>query len=358
MKRDKVTLAMMLGIPVMQVVLFGFAINSNPKQLPTAVVNGDYSTYTRTVLASLESTDYFRITHPNVSEKEADELLRRGEVLFVINIPASFTHDLIREKTPNILLTADGSDPMAPINAVAAARALPYLALNRDLQGGLAYLSPEGVPFNMLSHIKYNPEGINAYNTVPGLMGVILTMTMVMITALAITKEYERGTMESLLVMPVKPIEVILGKLSPYIVVGYIQQALVILAGATVFHIPQNGNLLLLVVLTFPFIVANLSVGMTFSTIAANQRQAIQMAFFFFLPSVLVTGFTFPFYGMPVWAQYIGSVLPNTHFLRMARGIILKGNGFSDVIGNVIPVVIFMVVVLTIAAVRYRRTLD
>lgn len=357
-RRDTVTLTMMLGIPFMQVVLFGFAINSNPKHLPTAVVSPDISPYTRSALSSLESTEYFNIKYPNATEEEAMEYLSKGKVTFVINVPVDFTRDFIRGERPTILITADGTNPMAPVNAIAAARALPPFAMQREVEQGLPYLKNTPPPFDIISHIKYNPEAINSFNTVPGLMGVILTMTMVMITALAITREYEQGTMESLLVMPVRPMEVILGKLSPYILVGYIQQSLVILAGIVVFDVPKEGSILLLLVLTFPFIVANLAVGITFSTIAANQRQALQMAFFFFLPSILLSGFMFPFYGMPEWAQYIGAILPNTHFLRIARGILLKGNGFYEVYGEVGAIVVFMVVVLVIATFRYRRTLD
>lgn len=358
MKRDRVTFVMIVGIPLLQLILFGFAINSNPKNLPTAIVTSDNSTFTRTLIAALQNTEYFNIINNNASESEAERYLSRTIARFIISIPQNFTHDLIRGKQPSILITADATDPMAVANAFGALSTLGNFVYNYNLGEGLRQLIPTKQPFNIIVHAKYNPEEINAYFSVPGLLGVVLTSTMVMITSLAITREYERGTMESLLAMPVKAIEVLIGKIVPYILVGYIQISLIILIGIFLFHIPAEGNIVLLFFATFPFIVANLAVGVTLSTIARNQLQAVQMSFFFFLPSLLLSGFMFPIQGMPQWAQYIGYSLPLSHYLIIVRGIMLKGNDLFDIWPQIWPILIFMVVAISLGAVRYRKTLD
>lgn len=358
MKRDRVTLSMLIMIPLMQLILFGYAINSNPKHLPTAVLNADHSYLSRTFLQGMQNSDYFQLNNVK-SEQTANKLMRIGKILFIVNIPPGFSHDLIRGEHPNILLTADATESMAAANAIAAINNLSTTVFTRDLQGSLTYLQPQPKPpFNLILHAKYNPEFITQYNIVPGLMGVVLTMTMVIITALAITREYERGTMENLLATPVRPIEVMLGKLIPYIIVGYIQALLIILAAFYMFHIPIDGSLILLFITALPFIAANLSIGVTFSTFAENQLQATQLAFFFFLPSILLSGFMFPFFGMPKWAQYVGSILPLTYFLRITRGIMLKGNTLATTWPNIWPIILFMVIALFIGAKRYRQTLD
>jgi ABC-2 type transport system permease protein len=358
MKRDRITLGMLVIIPLMQLILFGYAINSNPKHLPTIVLNADHSYLSRTFLQGIRNTDYFNLMNSSVSEKEANHLMKIGKALFIINIPGGFSHDLIRGEHPTILITADATESMAAANAITAVNILSSIVFDRDFTGSLAYLKTQPPPFNLQVHAKYNPEFITQYNIVPGLMGVVLTMTMVIITALAITREYERGTMENLLATPVRPIEVMLGKLIPYIIVGYIQALLIIAAAFYMFHVPINGSLILLFLAALPFIAANLSIGVTFSTLAENQLQATQLSFFFFLPSILLSGFMFPFFGMPKWAQYIGSLLPLTYFLRITRGIMLKGNDFANTWPNIWPIIIFMVVALYIGAKRYRQTLD
>lgn len=358
MKRDRVTLAMLVIIPIMQLILFGYAINSNPKNLPTAVLDADHSYISRDFLQGMKNTKYFALTARTNSEAEADHLMKIGKIMFVINIPAGFSHDLIRGEHPNILLTADATESMAAANAITAANMLATQTFNRDFTGSLAYLRPATPPFDLQLHAKYNPELITQYNIVPGLMGVILTMTMVIITALAITREYERGTMENLLATPVRPLEVMLGKVIPYIIVGYVQAMIIIAAAFYMFHVPIDGSLILLFLAALPFIAANLSIGITFSTLTDNQLQATQMSFFFFLPSILLSGFMFPFFGMPQWAQYIGSVLPLTYFLRITRGIMLKGNGFASTWPNIWPIIVFMVIALFIGVKRYKQTLD
>ena len=358
MRRDRITLGMLVMIPLMQLILFGYAINSNPKNLPTVVLDSDHTYLSRTFLQGMRNTDYFSLKAKTVSEKEADHLMKIGKTMFILNIPAGFSHDLVRGERPDILITADATESMAAANALAAANMLSTQAFGRDFSGALSYLKQPAPPFNLTTHLKYNPELISQYSIVPGLMGVVLTMTMVIITALAITREYERGTMENLMATPVRPLEVMLGKVTPYIIVGYVQALLIIAAAFFIFHVPIHGSLILLFLAALPFIAANLSIGITFSTLTDNQLQATQMSFFFFLPSILLSGFMFPFFGMPQWAQWIGSILPLTYFLRITRGIMLKGNGFASTWPNIWPIIIFMVIALFIGVKRYRQTLD
>lgn len=358
MRRDRLTFAMMVAIPIMQLVLFGYAINADPKALPTAVLVNDHSPYSRSFIAAMEHSGYFRVVRELGREDEAERALASGEVQFVVTIPTQFARRLERGERPVLLVEADAADPAATSNALAALMALNQTALAKDLTGPLARLQPVAAPFEVRVHRRYNPEGITQYNIVPGLIGTILTMTMVMMTALAMTRERERGTMENLLATPVRPVEVMAGKIVPYIVVGYIQVVIILAAARLLFGVPMAGSLVLLSVALVLFIAANLAVGFTFSTLARNQLQAMQMAFFFFLPSILLSGFMFPFRGMPVWAQWIGEVLPLTHFLRILRGILLKGNGWADIAPNVWPIALFLFVMAGIALQRYRETLD
>ena len=358
MKRDRVTFGMMVGIPLMQLIIFGFAINSDPKHLPAAIRAADQGPFARTLVAGLKNSGYFTLVREASTETDAQRMLQLGEVQFVINIPEDFSRDLLRGKRPTVLIEADATDPAAVGPAVSATRALVDTVFDRDLPGPLAKLRAKDGPVDFQIHAHYNPENITQYNIVPGLMGVVLTMTMVVITALAITRERERGTMENLLATPVRPFEVMAGKILPYIAVGYVQVTLILLAAHFIFHIPMVGSFALLYTVSLLFIAANLSVGITFSTLAQNQLQAVQMAFFFFLPSILLSGFMFPFRGMPEWAQAIGSCLPNTHFLRIARGILLKGNGPAEIAPELWPLLLFLTVVMTIGLKRYRQTLD
>jgi ABC-2 type transport system permease protein len=358
MRRDRITFGMMVGIPLIQLVLFGFAINADPKHLPTVVLLADYGPHGRTLLQAIHNSRYFEFVRAVATEQEAEEVLARGEAQFVVNIPPNFSRDVLRGERPAILVEADATDPAATSNAIGSLRLLVTTALQRDLVGPLAYLAGNDNPIDVRIHARYNPEGITQYNIVPGLMGVVLTMTMVMITGLAITRERERGTMENLLSMPTRPFEVMMGKVLPYILVGYIQVVLILLASHLLFSVPVYGNIPMLFVSALVFIVANLAMGITFSTLAQNQLQAVQLSFFFFLPSLLLSGFMFPFRGMPQWAQSIGEVLPLTHFLRIVRGIMLKGNGVEEVALQLWPIALFAVVVLTIGVKRYRQTLD
>jgi ABC-2 type transport system permease protein len=358
MRRDRVTFGMMIGVPLIQLVLFGFAINADPKRLPTAVLLADYGPQGRTLLYAIRNSGYFEFKRELTNEREGRDVLARGEVQFVVNIPQNFTRDLVRGERPAILVEADATDPAATSNAIGSLRTVLTRALQHDLKGPLAFLSGQEEPIDLRIHAQYNPEAITQYNIVPGLMGVVITMTMVMITGLAITRERERGTMENLLSMPTRPFEVMVGKIVPYILVGYVQVGLILLAANLLFQVPMRGSLGLLLLVALVFITANLAMGITFSTLAENQLQAVQLSFFFFLPSLLLSGFMFPFRGMPHWAQAIGELLPLTHFLRIVRGILLKGNGLEEVGLQLWQIALFAFLALSVGVKRYRQTLD
>lgn len=358
MARDRLTFAMMVGIPLIELVLFGYAINNNPHHLPTALVMPNNTVITRQFVKSLENTDYFKFISRPKTIKQAEYQLATGKVLFVVRIPPNFTRDYFHHDKPQILIEGDATDPVGVANALSAVGNLQYTALKPILYGPLQKYDHTDPNFKLITHARYNPEDITQYNIVPGLMGVVLTMTLVMITSLAITRERESGTMESLLATPVRPIEVMVGKIAPYIIVAYIQIFLILILGKLLFNIPMVGSVVTLVIAALPFVAANLSVGLTFSSIAKNQLQAVQMAIFFFLPSILLSGFMFPFMGMPKWARVIGEILPLTHFLRIVRGILLKGNGWIEILPNVWPIVLFAIIALVIGVTRYRQTLD
>jgi len=358
--RDRLTYAMIIGIPVIQLLLFGYAINSDPKHLPTAVLVQDHGKFSRSVLGALQRSDYFDLKFAARSPAEMQQMIERGTVQFAITIPGDFTRRLVRQQQPQILVEADASDPAATGGAVAALAQLPQFALMNDLNGPLAFAAPPASPkpFDVVIQRRYNPESITAYNIVPGLVATILTMTLVMMTALAMTREIERGTMETLLSTPVRPIEVMIGKLTPYVMVGIIQASLIITMARILFGVPMAGGWAALIVGLFLFIVGSLSLGFLVSTLARNQLQAMQMTFFYFLPSILLSGFLFPFRGMPIWAQWIGSVVPVTHMLRVVRGSMLKGVGLSDALPSIGALALFVVVVASLAVNRYRTTLD
>ncbi|XSG81857.1 MAG: ABC transporter permease [Methyloligella sp. ZOD6] len=358
MRRDRMTFATMVFIPILQLVLFGYAINTDPKHLPTAVLTRDDGPLTRAVLVAMKNSDYFAFTQQVRDSAELDQLLASGEVQFAVEIPASFERDIRRGDHPSLLVIADATDPVATGTAISAVQGLVDTALRRELRGPDSAVEARAPPFQLSLQRRYNPEGLTQYNIVPGLLGVVLTMTMMMFTALAVTREIERGTMESLLAMPIKPVEIMIGKIAPFVLVGFVQMAIIIGAANLMFGVPIMGNLWLLILLSTLFAASNLAVGYTFSTIAENQLQAVQMTFFFFLPNILLSGFMFPFRGMPVWAQWIGEALPLTHFVRIVRGIMLKGNGFAEMQIDVLALVIFLVVAMGLALMRFRRTLD
>ena len=358
MLRERLTFAMAIGVPVMQLILFGYAINNDPKGLPTALVAYDNGPLARSLVAAIQNTGYFHIVAQPATEVQAERLLETGEVQFLLAIPPDFSRRVLRGEKPAVLVAVDATDPSAASNAIAALGQITPLALAHDLTGALAGLQPREPPFELRIHRRYNPEGLTRYNIVPGLIGTILTMTMVMLTSLAMTRERERGTMENLLATPVRPFEVMVGKITPYIIIGYVQLAVIMLAALWLFEVPIVGSLTLLMLVIGLFMLANLGVGFTFSTLASNQLQAMQMTFFFFLPSMLLSGFMFPFRGMPQWAQWLGELLPLTHFLRVVRAIMLKGATFGEIVPNLWPMALFLGVVGAIALKRYRQTLD
>jgi ABC-2 type transport system permease protein len=354
LRRDRVSFGMIIMIPLVQLMLFGYAINTNPRNLPTAVLLQEHSDLGRSILAALENTKYFKVTQRPHTEAEVDELLASGKVLFAVEIPANFERAVRRGDRPAMLVVADGTDPVASGTALSALGQVLQLALSHDR--GI----PEtpAMPFEIRSHARYNPAGLTQLNIVPGLVGTILTMTMLIFTALSVTREIERGTMETLLSMPISPIEIMLGKIIPYVFVGFVQAFLIISIGVLLFGVPVVGSLLMLAALSTLFIATNLSIGYTFSTIAQNQLQAMQMSLMFFLPNILLSGFMFPFAGMPVWAQWFGEALPLTHYLRIVRAIMLKGSSVYDLQYDTLALFVLMLIAMTIAITRFRRTLD
>nr|WP_321241577.1 ABC transporter permease [uncultured Tolumonas sp.] len=358
LRRDRLTFAMMLGIPLIQLVLFGYAINGDPKHLPTVIVAHEQTPFTRAIVQSLENSGYFQLVATDLSDAEADRWLEEGDAQFAVVIPAGFAKQLQRGERPQLLVAADATDPSATANAIGALQQLSQQWLQHELTGTLSYLNAKTQPYELVIQRRFNPEGLTQYNIVPGLMGVILTMTMIMMTALAVTREVERGTMENLLATPVRPLEVMLGKILPYVLIGFVQVGVILIAARLLFAVPFVGPASWLFLGILVFIAANLSVGITISSVARNQTQAMQMTFFFFLPSMLLSGFMFPFRGMPEWAQRIGELLPLTHFIRLIRGIMLKGNSVIEMWPHLWPLLLFLFTMLLLGVLRFRKTLD
>ncbi|HEX3439903.1 MAG TPA: ABC transporter permease [Pseudolabrys sp.] len=354
LKRDRVSFAMIIMVPLIQLLLFGYAINTTPRDLPTAVLLQEQSDLARSVLAALQNTKYFKVTQLPRNEAEMDALLASGTVLFAVEIPANFERNVRRGDKPAMLVEADATDPVASGTALGALGQVILSSLSHDH----AVPDPAVMPFEIRTHARYNPAAVTQLNIVPGLVGTILTMTMLIFTALSVTREIERGTMENLLAMPITPVEIMLGKIIPYVIVGIVQASMIIGIGVVLFGVPIIGNLAVLALLSTLFIAANLSIGYTFSTIAQNQLQAMQMTIMFFLPNILLSGFLFPFAGMPAWARWVGEALPLTHYLRIVRSIMLKGSSVGDLRYDAIALWVLMLVAMTIAVTRFRRTLD
>jgi ABC-2 type transport system permease protein len=356
MRRDRATVGLTVMLPLIQLFLFGYAINANPRHLPTGVIAAEHSTYERTLTTALQNTGYFDI-HVLSGEDEAEQALARGDVLFVLNIPPDFSRRIDRGERPQVLMDADATDPTAIANATAAVVALNATVLNRDLPAAMQVQPPQS-PFQIVLHARYNPEQITALNIVPGLMGLILTVSTLVMTSLAITREREMGTMENLMAMPVRPAEVMLGKIIPYVGLAYVQTALILAVSVVVFEVPVRGSIPLLLLALGVFIACNLAMGFAFSTMARTQMQAQQLAQFGLLPSIMLSGFMFPFQGMPAWARYIGEAVPLTHALRICRGMLLKGNGMAQIWPDLWPMIVFAAVVGIIAIRTFRETLD
>ncbi|WP_274626356.1 ABC transporter permease [Arvimicrobium flavum] len=358
MRRDRITFAMMLGVPLMQLVLFGFAINNDPKSLPAALVATSNDNYTRAIVSALQVTGYYRFDHIARSAAEAEALLARGDVSFVVTIPSDFARRVVRGDKPQILIEADATDPAASSGAISTLSTLASQALLREQGMQQAAAENADSALSVVVHRRYNPEGISQYNIVPGLLGVILQMTMVMMTSMALTRETERGTMENLLAMPANPAEIMLGKVLPFLGVGAVQVAVVLVAAKLLFGVPFIGSLAMLLSAVFAFVLALVLLGYTISTVARTQMQAMQLTFFFFLPSILLSGFMFPYRGMPQWAQYLGEILPLTHFLRIIRAVMLKGADFAAISTEVVWLCGFILFFAVLALLRFRRTLD
>lgn len=356
--RDRLTYAMILLLPIVQLLLFGYAINGDPRNLPTAVLVQDNGAFSRSILTALDNSGYFEITLQARSQAELDRAMERGTIQFAVIIPADFTRRIVRGDRAQLLVEADASDPTATSGAVAALANLPAQALARELTGPLANRAPGTQPFEVIVHRRYNPEAITAYNIVPGLLGVILSMTLVMMTSLGMARERERGTMESLLATPVRPLEVMIGKLTPYVLVGLIQAVVILVMARLLFQVPMSGGWIALGAGLMLFIIGSLSLGFLISTVSKTQLQAMQMSVFYMLPSILLSGFMFPFRGMPDWAQVIGTAIPVTHFLRVVRGSLLKGVGLENAGPSLFALALFVLVVGTLAMLRYRTTLD
>lgn len=358
MRRDRLTFGMMLGLPVIQLMLFGYAINSDPKHLPTGVYVEDDGRFPRSILEAMRNSGYFSIGAVAGSQAELDRMMALGKIQFAVTIPADFSRRLVRRQDPQLLVEADASDPTATSGGLAALAQLPAQALAHDLTGAIAPPPGAPAPFEVVVHRRYNPEGLSAYNIVPGLLGVVLSMTLVMMTALGVTREVERGTMESLLATPVRPLEVMAGKLAPYVLVGLVQTVVILTLARVLFDVPMQGGWLALGTGTMLFIVGSLALGFLISTVTRNQRQAMQLSFLYIMPSILLSGFMFPFRGMPGWAQAIGSAMPVTHFLRIVRGALLKGHGFAEMWASLGALGLIVLAISALAVMRYRTTLD
>jgi ABC-2 type transport system permease protein len=358
MRRDRITFAMMLGVPLMQLVLFGFAINNDPKSLPAALVATSSDRFTRAMVSALQTTQYYRFDHVAASAEEAEQLMAKGEVLFVVTIPSDFPRRVERGDHPTLLIEADATDPAAASGAISTLSTVASQALLREQGMQAAAAQNADSQLQVVVHRRYNPEGISQYNIVPGLLGVILQMTMVMMTSMALTRETERGTMENLLAMPASPTEIMLGKVLPYLVVGGVQVAVVLTAAKALFNVPFVGSLPLLLSAVLAFVMSLVLLGYTISTVARTQMQAMQLTFFFFLPSLLLSGFMFPYRGMPDWAQTLGEIFPLTHFLRIVRAVMLKGADLQAITVEIAALVIFIFAYAALALLRFRRTLD
>ncbi|NVO27503.1 ABC transporter permease [Donghicola sp. C2-DW-16] len=353
MRRDRITFAMMLGMPLLQLILFGFAINTDPKALPAALVAPTQDRFTRAMVSALEMTGYYRFILPDATAEGAEELIARGDVAFVVTVPSDFGRRIERGDTAQILIEADATDPSVASGAISTLQTVASSALTRETGA-----TGSSLPVEIVVHRRYNPEGITQYNIVPGLLGVILQMTMVMMTSMALTRENERGTMENLLAMPATPLEIMLGKILPYLGVGGVQVAVVLASAKVIFNVPFVGPLMVVLAGVFVFVLALVILGYLISTVARTQMQAMQLTFFFFLPSMLLSGFMFPYRGMPAWAQVLGEIFPLTHFLRLSRSVMLKGAGFSTVSGSFLALIVFALALALLALRRFRKTLD
>jgi ABC-2 type transport system permease protein len=360
LRRDRITYAMILAMPLMQLLLFGYAINTDPRHLPAAVISYDHGRFANSVVAALERTTYVDVKHLPTSEAEMDRLMRRGDITLALTIPPDFSQRVLKGDKAQILAEVDATDPQAAGGVAAAVAALPAEALRGDLKGPTAK-PVSAPPFEVVIHRLYNPEGITSFNIVPGLLAIILSMTLVMMTAMAVTREVERGTMESLLSTPATAFEVMIGKLAPYVAVGVLQTVVVLVLARLLFGVPLAHTFagwFALSVGIVLFITSNLALGYLISTVVRSQLQAMQISMFYMMPSLFLSGFMFPFRGLPSWAQVLGEVIPITHFLRVIRGSLLKGQVLADMGPDLLALGAFLVLVSVLTVLRSRTTLD
>lgn len=358
LRRDQLSAGMLLIIPLIQILLFGYAINTDPHHLATAVLDQDKAQFSRAMIVAMKNSEYFRFTESFATEQQAENAMKQGKIQFLVTFPANFTHNILRKHPAEMLVQADATDPSTIGNALATLKELPVNVIRQNLPNILQDSSTESNPFNIKIQRLYNPEGITYYNVVPGLIGIVLTMTLVLLAGLSIARERENGSLESLLITPARPIEVLIGKIAPYIMIGFVQSIIICIICRYVFNVPMEGDIISLVMAIILFIIASLSVGISLSVFAANQLQSMQLTFFYFLPSVLLTGYIFPFRGMPDWAQMIGSLLPLTYFLRLIRGVMLKGNTIFTMWADAWPLLVFSLLLLAVGLFFYRKTLD
>ena len=358
LRRDRLTLGMMAVLPLVQLTLFGYAINTDVRHMPTLIYDQDHSAESRDLVHSMEATGFYDLVGNAQGYDDVERAFRAGTARVALVIPPKYASDVRTGHPASVQLVVDGSDPQTVGSALNTAASL---IAARSMELLLRRAGPALTVRSELIHLEpstwYNPELRTAVFVVPGLVGVILTMTMVMLTSMAIARERERGTLEQLIVSPVKSVELIIGKILPYVAIGYVQMTIIFTAGHLIFGVPFVGSIPLLYALAFVFIAANLALGLFFSTLARTQQQAMQMSFFFLLPNILLSGFMFPFEAMPKPAQMIAQALPLTHFHRIVRGIVLKGAHFGDVAGELVWLVGILAALITLASLRFTKKL-
>lgn len=352
MRRDRMTLALIFMIPLVQLLLFGYAIQTEVKHIPTAVFDQSLSSASRDMLNSFTASGYFDPSYVATSYQELAGLIDSGQAQVGIVFPPDFETKINRGESAPIQVIVDASDNMVSNQAIATANSIGMLKSQQII---FSQVGTTELPYDVQVRPWYNPDGITAYYMVPAILGIIVTMTMVIITAVAIVRERERGTLEQLIVTPIKPWELMVGKIIPYILLGYLQITVALLVAVLIFQVPIRGSILELYLLTMFFITASLGLGLMISNIAQNQMQAFQMAFFVMLPSILLSGFMFPRAAMPKIIYYISCLIPLTYYLDIIRGIILKGIGYQYLIGQVSALLIFSVFFLVISSLRFTK---
>jgi len=356
LRRDKITIAMVFITPLLQLVILGYAVNMDARNIPTALLNYDAQYMSHVFVSAAQNTGYFSMI-PVQSEKAAKSAFLRGDIIFIVTIPEGFTRRILRDEKPQILIQGDAIDPLTIGNALSAITQAAKTMFLQDLPPSLRN-EVTADEFELIIHRMFNPEGITQYNTIPGIIGSILSTTLILMTALAIIRERESGAIENMLISPLTSLEVLTGKIIPYVIIGLFQSFFILFCAVYLFNIPLLGNIFLLFTVLMIYIFLCLSIGITISSVARNQLQALQMSSFYFIPSVMLSGFISPFISMPVWAQWIGACLPLTYFIRLIKGIMLKGNAFTVLLSDLLPLLLLAVIIMLIALKSFRKTLD